>query len=323
MQVQRYRPEFKPAWDEFVRGSKNGTFLFLRDYMDYHSDRFADHSLVLRDAGDACVALLPANRADHVVTSHAGLTYGGFITDDRMTVGTMLDVFDTTLRYLQADAVDKLIYKSVPHIYHSAAAEEDLYALFRLNARVTRRDVLTVVGTQGRIGYQDRRWRGTRKARRHGLIVRASDDLSVFWDVLSANLLERYRRLPVHTLDEIRRLQARFPEHIKLFACYEAETMLAGVLVYATRRVGHTQYIAAGERGRQIGALDLLFTFLLEEVYADIPYFDFGASTERDGRYLNRGLTEQKEGFGARAVVHDHYEVSVANYRPGELVAGG
>jgi hypothetical protein len=37
-----------------------------------------------------------------------------------------------------------------------------------------------------------------------------------------------------------------------------------------------------------------------------INHFDFGTADECDGRYLNRGLIDQKEGFGARAVVHDH-----------------
>ena len=29
-------------WNEFVLLSRNATFLHLRDYMDYHADRFAD-----------------------------------------------------------------------------------------------------------------------------------------------------------------------------------------------------------------------------------------------------------------------------------------
>ena len=41
----------RAPWDTFVQESKNGTFLFVRDYMDYHRDRFQDCSLlVYRDA---------------------------------------------------------------------------------------------------------------------------------------------------------------------------------------------------------------------------------------------------------------------------------
>ena len=40
---------------------------------------------------------------------------------------------------------------------------------------------------------------------------------------------------------------------------------------------------------------------LIEDVFSAKRWFDFGISTEDDGRILNQGLIEQKEGFGARA----------------------
>ena len=46
LNIVRYTAEQKTVWDSFVATSKNGTFLFMRDYMDYHADRFADHSLM-------------------------------------------------------------------------------------------------------------------------------------------------------------------------------------------------------------------------------------------------------------------------------------
>jgi lipid II:glycine glycyltransferase (peptidoglycan interpeptide bridge formation enzyme) len=39
---------------------------------------------------------------------------------------------------------------------------------------------------------------------------------------------------------------------------------------------------------------------------------DFGISTELDGRQLNAGLIDYKEGFGARAVNYDFYEMPVS-----------
>jgi hypothetical protein len=37
-------------------------------------------------------------------------------------------------------------------------------------------------------------------------------------------------------------------------------------------------------------------------------YFDFGISSEKNGRYLNIGLIQNKESFGARAIAYDFYE---------------
>ena len=49
--------------------------------MDYHNDRFKDHSLmVFKD--DKLIALLPANIVDFNLRSHQGLTYGGFLLQD-------------------------------------------------------------------------------------------------------------------------------------------------------------------------------------------------------------------------------------------------
>src|SRR5215469_11873946 len=99
MRADIYTDAQKRTWDDFVRRSKNGTFLFLREYMDYHRDRFVDHSLVMSlDDGDL-LALLPGNRVGATLVSHGGLTYGGFITDVRMKAAAMLEVFESALLF--------------------------------------------------------------------------------------------------------------------------------------------------------------------------------------------------------------------------------
>jgi len=57
--------------------------------------------------------------------------------------------------------------------------------------------------------------------------------------------------------------------------------------------------------------LDLVISTLIQETYKDKSYFDLGRSNQNGGRYLNMGLIAQKEGFGARAVVHDIYELKM------------
>ena len=58
-EIKKYSPADRTAWDQFVKTSKNGTFLFERAYMDYHSDRFTDFSLLIFRKG-RLYALLPA-----------------------------------------------------------------------------------------------------------------------------------------------------------------------------------------------------------------------------------------------------------------------
>lgn len=308
LRVERYGPALAEEWNAFVASSKNGTFLLQRDYMDYHCDRFHDHSLLLRD-GNQLVGLLPANEARDWLHSHGGLTYGGLVLGVRTGASAVLAMFEALRSYLREHALAGIRYKTIPSIYHRHPAEEDRYALFRLDARLTRRDVLSVVPGGERIRYQERRARGVSAARKAGVTVAESNDFSAFWAVLEDNLRARFGVAPVHSLAEITRLRERFPDSIRLFEAHGDGGVVAGCVVFETHRVAHVQYISASEHGRALHALDAVFDHLLTQRYPHKPFFDFGISNEQDGRVLNDGLVAQKEGFGARTMVHDYYEL--------------
>ena len=92
LEIRRYTPAFADEWNQFVAASKNGTFLFDRRYMDYHADRFQDHSLLFFRRGKL-YALLPANVDGDTLYSHQGLTYGGLIMSDKTTAAEIVDIF--------------------------------------------------------------------------------------------------------------------------------------------------------------------------------------------------------------------------------------
>lgn len=310
LQIERYRPELAAEWNAFVAGSRNGTFLLDRGYMDYHADRFDDHSLMLRDGDSRLLALLPANRRGEELLSHGGLTYGGLVLGSRAGASDVLQIFDLLRGYLRENGLGRLHYKTIPWIYHRQPAEDDRYALFRAGAKLTRRDVLSVVPRVERLRFQERRARGVKSARKAGVEITETSDFASFWQVLSDNLQSRHAVTPVHTLQEITLLRARFPESIRLFTARQSDDVVAGAVIYETPRVAHVQYISANDAGRQCNALDLLFDTLLNNTYADKAYIDFGISNEESGAVLNAGLVAQKEGFGARSVVHDYYELT-------------
>jgi hypothetical protein len=319
MHVDRYEPRMAADWDAFVRSSRNGTFLFERGYMDYHADRFRDHSLVVRHE-DEWLAVLPAHAAGNRIASHEGLSYGGLVLAPRMKAPIFLRVFEALLLHLHQAGFTTLDYKTVPHIYHRQPSEDDRYALFRVGAELTRRDVLSVVSVVDRLPYQHRRERGLKKARAAGITIQPESNYLEFWSLLAATLDERFGAEPVHTLDEIRLLRDRFPSNIFLHTARSTTgELLAGVVTYRSERAIHAQYIAASPAGRESHALDLLFDELLHDVSHDCWYFDFGSSHEEAGRVINEGLIEQKEGFGARSVVHDRYRIDLTAVRPGML----
>lgn len=300
----------KTEWDCFVSEAKNATFLFYRDYMDYHSDVFSDHSLMIYRS-ERLFALLPANRNGDALISHEGLTYGGMLLGRKATMNDVMEAFSAINTHLKQIGINRVIYKPMPTIYHQIPAQEDLYALYRLNARLTGRNISSSIFQRDKIRFSELRRRGVKKAEKNGLKISLSNDIDIFWDILSANLQNKYHTLPVHTVEEISLLRERFPENIKLYTVSNSTHIVAGTLLYISSQVVHTQYIAANAEGKQLGALDLLFDQLINKEFTSHPYFDFGHSSEDMGEYLNKQLIFQKEGFGGRGIVYDTYEYTI------------
>lgn len=312
MKVIKYQSSYKTLWNQFVKEAKNTHFFFYRDFMEYHSERFEDCSLLFFDAKERLVALLPANLKDKVLYSHQGLTFGGLILGTGAKVDMVLGIFETLISYSKAHGIEKIYYKSIPSIYHKIPAEEDLYALYRNNASLSRRDVTSTIFLQERIKYQNQRQRAVKRAIKSNLIVEESHDFEMFWDVLTETLQSQHKAIPVHSVDEIKKLSSLFQDNIKLYLAKDrANKVLAGTLLFINGEAVHTQYLANSVLGKKLGALDLILDRLINELYISKKYFDFGISTENNGEYLNQGLIAQKEGFGGRAIVHDFYEISI------------
>jgi len=310
IRVDLYEPKYEACWDQFIRQSKNGVFIFQRNYLEYHADRFNDFSLLFFQDGQL-VALMPANRVDDIVMSHGGLTFGGIISDHRMTTILMLEVFSALVNELRRQGVKELIYKAIPHIYHTLPAEEDLYALFLHNAKLFRRDVSSTVVNGGKIPLARGRRHALNRGKSCRLEVARTQEFCRFMAIAEANLQARFGVRTVHSVAEIELLASRFPENIKLFTAQRMGVMLGGYIIYESRNVAHAQYVGVTEEARSLGVLDCIIDVLLNEVYADKPYFDFGISTVENGHTLNTGLIQNKESYGARATVYDFYELTL------------
>lgn len=310
VRIARYTPDKAKEWDIFVEESRNGTFLHRRGYMDYHADRFTDHSLLFyRD--EELAAILPAHIKGELFCSHNGLTYGGLLLKKDITTEEVLVMFSMTLRHIaeETDATT-FIYKPTPHIYHSYPCEEDLYALFRNNARLTERKVSSAIRLNMPLPISGRR--RLTEAMRKRLHIVEDGDLAAFWSILEERLQGKYGVSPVHSIEEIRILKSRFPENIILtYATDEAGNILGGTLLFVTGNVVHMQYSTTTEEGRRVSALDYLYEHLINERFADKEYFDFGISVEEGGLYLNSGLIAYKERLGGRAVVYDTYAIDL------------
>lgn len=311
MNVIRYTSELRKDWNDFIRSAKNATFLFEREYMDYHADRFKDSSLLVYNQ-DKLIAVFPANADGKTLHSHQGLTYGGIVVKAEIKLKEYLQAAAAIFNY-SANAFENIIIKSTPSFYHSFVAEEERFLFFILNAVNHRCDTAFVIDQNNKLPFQERRARSIKKAKSLNIRCALSDQWDEFWlKILGPNLIERFGVKPVHSLHEIKLLQSRFPDSIKLFTAELDNKLLAGAVCYVFPSAMHTQYISASSDGKQNGALDLLFAEMIN-YFSDKKYFSFGIANEEQGRVMNLGLMEWKEGFGARTFVHPFYNISVEN----------
>lgn len=316
LNIVRYTPEYEAAWNDFVANAKNATFFFDRGYLDYHAERFEDYSLLVLNENNQILAVLPANKvSDRILVSHSGLTFGGFLVSRNEKLINVLLYFKTVLQCLQEKGVSEMHYKEIPSFYNEVPADEVQYALFLLDANLYRRDTAITIRQNQPLPFQQRRVRAIKGAKKIGVEIKEVDSFDEFWtEVLTPNLLKRFGVRPVHALDEICLLHSRFPANIRQFNAYFNGQIMAGTTIFETSQVAHAQYISASDEGRNNGSLDYLFAELIQNVFSEKEYFDFGICNENNGLKLNKGLLEWKEGFGGRSYSHNFYQVQTSNY---------
>lgn len=313
--LERYTPAHAAAWDALVAAAPNGPFLLRRSYLNYHADRFDDHSWLVWH-GPRLRALFVAGTARHTpepatLVAHPGLAYGGLVTAEILKYSELEAIMNLLRETARAAGFERLVLRPVPRVFCRLPDEGLLFWLHQHGARLTARELNSVVDlTQPfRIGT----WRrgNLRKARLHGVHAGPGTDYATFWALLSHNLQQRHQRQPVHTLAEIEGLRDRNPGHLALYTACIGTEMVAGVLVFQDAGQGfrHTQYIAGNARAKQTGAVDAVLAYLLTEPAGPYRRLSFGISTVQGA--VNFGLLNQKEGFGATAEATDTYSLSL------------
>lgn len=341
MTVVPYSVTRKDVWDAFVDVCRQGSFIFKRDFMDYHAERYFDCSVMVCQGlteddnykenelhVQDVVAILPANWDEEArrVESHGGLSYGGLLTREDASQVDVLRCMQLVMKYYRNYlGAKELIYKPIPYIYSALPAEEDRYALFRAGATLERRMVSTVVDQMHALSVKSLKQDSAIRAVDAGFYIervleRRWDVLEEFWSLLNDEESKVRGTEHLHSFDELKLLMDRFPKDICLLVVKNVETrIVAGVLVFETRQVAHIQYVAATREGRDNGALDLLFRHLIVERYKSMRYIDFGSSNSSDCQDLNEKMIFQKESFGGRAVCYDIYKVELKEFELGDM----
>lgn len=313
--IRKYQSPDYSLWNEFVATAKNATFLFHRDFMEYHSDRFQDFSLLIFDENQNLKAILPANKVDDIVFSHQGLTYGGIVIHEKTKLSDFISIAKSIFEYLNVQQFQKIIFKEIPHIYNQIPSDELQYLMFLMQGNLVRRDVLSVVDLKTKFSFSRDRKNGIKRGIKNDLVVKEESNFELFWnEILIPNLEVKHQAKPVHALKEIQLLYSKFPKNIRQFNVYQDNKIVAGTTIFETDLVAHSQYISGNSDKNELGSLDFLHDYLISNVYKEKKYFDFGISNENKGKNINEGLLYWKESFGARAITQDFYEVEIKNH---------
>lgn len=311
IEIVKYSSEYEVVWDKFVDDSRNGIFLFKRKFMDYHSDKFHDHSLLFFQES-TLVGILPANIHNQIVYSHQGLTFGGLIYGIDTKAGTIGELVDRTIEYFQALKIEEIILKPVPYFLQKYPSNEDLYFWSLKGASIFRRDLSSLIDLRFEYKYSKGRKWIIAKGKKEGVVIKSSTDWISFFQIL-AKSLEVHGTKPVHSVDQLKLLHSRFPDQIRLYGAFLGEDFISGALTFSYGKTLHTQYLSNSETGRSVGGLDLLLDELIKIAKIEkFEFLSFGISTVKEGKEINSGLLQQKESYGGRGVLHDWYRLKLS-----------
>ncbi|MBU2919961.1 GNAT family N-acetyltransferase [Winogradskyella psychrotolerans] len=309
-----YKSSDKETWNNFVLNSNQNTFLFQREFMDYHSHIFHDFSLLIYKK-QKLIALLPANLVDNSLYSHQGLTYGSLIYSKKIKTTDYIQVFKSILEFLYQKKITNLILKELPAIYLQNQINNPIaYILFKTNAELLRTDLHSVVDLKYK-SYSNSRKEGFKRGIKSKLKVLESQTFELFWNtILIPNLEIKHAVKPVHSIEEITLLKSRFPNNIRQFNVFYKEEIVGGTTIFETQNVAHCQYISGNVDKNKLGSLDFLHHHLIENVFKSKKYFNFGTSNINQGQHINEGLLFWKEGFGARSISQEFYNITTENF---------
>ena len=305
MNIIKYTPSHQNIWDEFVKNSKNGNIFHTRKFLNYHKERFIDHSIVIYKK-NKLIALFGAIEFEDKIVSHRGSTYGGLIVRKENKSNDTLMIWEEIIKYY-----NKIIeFRKCEYIFDKYPSKEVEFIAKKLGFKEVAEELSTCLDLEY-IKLSERRKRAITKCKNLKIVF---DDLEyeTYYKILSKNL-EKFNSTPTHTLEEMKTLKELFPNEYKLVTIYLDNKMIAGVwLVLATPFTAHTFYIAQDYEYSENQPLSCIVKEMIEYLQEkNYRYLNFGISTEDGGKVINKGLFEFKESFGGFGVSRFYFRREV------------
>lgn len=309
--IKKYQQEDYLIWNDFIAQAKNATFLFHRDFMEYHKDRFEDFSLLIFEE-DKLRAVLPANKRHNSVYSHQGLTYGGLVFLSKIKAEKGESILDEILLFLKKNEIETFYYKPIPDFYFKEGNKEMDFFLVKRGAILEKKEMNLAVNLSAPLKISKSKMKHFRRIENLDLDIVEEENFDPFWEkVLEPRLLEKFDVKPVHSKEEITFLKSKFPQNIKQYSAYRNDEIIAGITIFETKNGIKSQYGATSKVGEDFRALDFLFVNLIHKYKRKGKcFFDMGI-VNSDTQDYNAGLLKQKEELGCSVYNQDFYKIEI------------
>ena len=264
--------------------------------MNYHSDRFKDHSFII--AKNAIpIGIIPGESTDKTWSSHRGLTFGG-INSNYLDSNEVSMVIDKLEEQLKRDSLGTIRISMPPSIYSSITDDIFNYTFWKKEYKIESIDLMQVIRSKDQIVMKKRN--GMRKALNSGLYLSKSNDCKEIYRNIQSNLKSKYGIEPTHTYSELMHLKNLFPGQIQFVNVLLNEKSLGGAVIFEYDQVHHLQYLALDSDGKYLRAQDLIIITEIESALKMSRAFSFGKSTSGPNSEINTNLLDFKLAYGAK-----------------------
>ncbi|MBK9735173.1 MAG: hypothetical protein IPO92_09490 [Saprospiraceae bacterium] len=301
MNVVRYHSELKDDWDKFVRNSNTPLFIFERTFIEYHGDRYLDHSLLVYKNG-LLVAVQPACEIDFQLISHRGLPFSDVITKLRKEWFDIDDIINAILNYCRIKNIKKIEITLCPNMYKNVSSEETTYFL-RKNDFVFCNQKLSAIISLKDIVESKLNLKVSKVFFQKSEIVFNSNDFESFNNMISNNLNQKYQSKPVHSLNELVYLKEKFSDQIDLVLAKSNNVIVGAVLLFKLGQVIKCQYLTSTVNN----ASDFMISQIILKYRKDYFYFDLGTSNSIGENEINLKNLAFKCKLGGKAMCIDKY----------------
>jgi len=315
LKIKKYQPKYINEWNKFILNSNNGTLFHNQQFIAYHINRrFIDCSLMIY-YNNKLIALFPAAMKDDVtVFSHPGASHGGLVIKTNLDFSILNDIIKEIDSFYKRKKNKFIFIINTPKIYYKNLHDSLDYLLQWNGYNQEELYISHVVSLLDAPVHQllSKRKQRYIKNKNHQYKFIESADFNDFYVLLEKNK-KIYNALPTHSLEELKKLNALFPNQVKLFLSKNNNTTVGGsLLFFINPRVCLVFYnvVSNQHRSSQLSTFQFYSAMkIAKEQGCEIVDFGVSHSPEKKNPFEPKlSLIKFKEQFGAFGVLRTGYK---------------